>query len=181
MSTYRRYYLPGGTCFLTVVSHERRPFLTAELSRHCLRHAILTVQRARPFLTFAMVLLPDHWHTVWILPEGDHDYSLRMRSVKSIFTESYLAAGGKEGFLSKSRLRQGERGVWHRRFYEHTVRNELDMKQCVDYIHWNPVKHGLTTRVIDYPYSSFHRFMKMGEYPADWGGENPLPDREMPE
>lgn len=120
----------------------------------------------------AIVLLPDHLHRVWSLPEGDADFSTRWRLIKTEFTQRWLAAGGSELDGTVSRAVKGERGVWQRRFYEHQVRDLADLKRCVDYIHVNPLKHGLVRRVADWPWSSFHRYVLLGEYPADWGSAN---------
>ena len=173
MSWYRRNYVPGGTYFFTVVTHQRRPVLTTDLARRILRE-VLTAERAeRPFEIVAVVLLPDHLHTIWTLPEGDADYPARWASLKEAFTRRYLAAGGSEGPVSAARAARRERGVWQRRFWEHTVRDEDDLKRRVDYIHFNPVKHGLVGRVRDYPWSSFWRFVAGGEYELDWGSVPP--------
>ncbi len=176
MATYLRKYVPGGTYFFTVGTQDRRPFLTERLSRQCLRNALREVRAKWPFEIVAIVLCPEHLHTVWALPEGDERYPLRMQKMKELFTRAYLSAGGHEGPRSASRVRHDMRGVWAARFWEHTCRDEADVKGCVDYVHWNPVKHGLVPRVIDYPWSSFHRYVAMGEYPEDWGGENPCPE-----
>lgn len=181
MGHYLRNYLPGGTYFFTVTAHKRRNVLTDPLARRCLREAMRAERKKRPFEVSAIVLLPDHIHTVWVLPNDDSDFSTRWRRIKARFTESYLAAGGAEGPRTGSRVRHGERGVWQRRFWEHTCRGPEDLKRCVDYIHWNPVKHQLVERVIDYPWSSFHRFVELGEYGEDWGGVNPCPGFELPE
>jgi putative transposase len=181
MPNYRRNYVPGGTYFFTVVAHERRPLLTSENARLMFRAAIQSVRANRPFAIIATVLLPDHLHCVWTLPEADADYSTRWRQIKDAFTRSFLREGGEEGSLSASRRRQGERAVWQRRFWEHTCRDQDDLNRCIDYIHWNPVKHGLVKRVSDYPWSSFHRFVEQGVYPIDWGSENPCPGYDEPE
>jgi len=181
MSDYRRWFVPGGTYFFTVVTHDRRALLTTELGRQCLHAAIQYVRGNRPFAMVAIVLLPDHLHAVWTLPTNDHDYSARWRRIKGRFTRDYLAGGGNEGGVSSSRAARGERAVWQRRFWEHVCRDEDDVKRCVDYIHWNPVKHGLVPRVRDYPWSSFGRFVRLGEYVPDWGGENPCPGWNLPE
>jgi putative transposase len=181
MSEYRRWFVPGGTYFFTVVTHQRRPILATELGRRSLREAFAEVRSSRPILVVAIALLPDHLHAIWTLPVSDVDYSTRWRRIKSCFTRSFLAAHGKEGVLSDSRIARQERAIWQRRFWERTCRDEDDLKRCADYVHWNPVKHGLVSRVRDYPWSSFHRFVRSGEYSIDWGGENPCPDWNQPE
>ena len=169
MPTYRRIYVPGGTYFFTVVSHLRRPILTTELGRNCLRTALESERNARPFEIVAFVLLPDHLHTVWTLPEGDSNYSTRWRRIKQRFTDAFLAGGGQEGARNRSRVKRSERGVWQRRFWEHAVRDEDDLERCLNYIHFNPLKHGLVRSVAEYPWSSFHRWVNSGDYPPDWG------------
>jgi putative transposase len=169
MANYRRWRIAGGTYFFTVVTHERRAFLTEALARRCLRDAFRVIRARRPFCVDAIVLLPDHLHAIWTLPDGDWDYSTRWRLIKRRFTNAYLAAGGKEGRPRPSRIAKGERSVWHRRFFEHTVRDEADMKRCADYLHVNPLKHGLVSRVVDWPWSSFHRYVRLGEYTPNWG------------
>jgi putative transposase len=114
-----------------------------------------------------MVLLPDHLHCIWTLPTGDSAYSRHWRQIKETFTRSFLHAGGEEGTLSPSRRNHGERAVWQQRFWEHTCQDQDDVNRCLDYIHWNPVKHKLVERVRDYPWSSFHRYVEQGIYPLD--------------
>ena len=138
MSDYRRYYVPGATYFFTVVTYQRRRFLTTDLARKCLREAIAAEQRKRPFTQVAIVLLPDHWHAIWALPSGDAKYSTRISSIKQEFTRTYLAAGGAEGVVTNSRRKKRERAIWQRRFWEHTCRDEDEIKRLADYIHWNP-------------------------------------------
>src|SRR5262249_50405360 len=150
--------------FFTAVTQDRRPILTTDRARPLLRTAIETEQRKRPFDLVAIVLLPDHLHAVWTLPPGDDDYSTRWQRIKEALTEDFLAAGGSEATRSASRKKHRERGVWQRRFWEHTVTDEDDFQRCVDYVHWNPVKHGIVARVADYPWSSFHRFVDRGMY-----------------
>ena len=176
MSDFRRFFVPGGTYFFTVVTEGRRPILSTAAARNCLRAAIESARRERPIRVTAIVLLPEHVHTVWTLPPGDDDYPLRWAQIKERFTRSFLASGGAEAPVSPSRRRRKERGIWQRRYWEHTCRDEQDLKRCVDYVHWNPVKHGLVQRVRDYPWSTFHRFVKEGEYDLDWGGTDPCPD-----
>lgn len=140
------------------------------MGREALRDAIRAVRAEHPFRIMAIVLLPDHLHTVWELPEGEPDYSTRWRLIKSRFTRLWVGSGGDAELVGPSRRRKQERGIWQRRFYEHTCRDEDDLRRCVDYTHINPVKHGLVGRVIDWPWSSFHRYVRLGEYPSDWGG-----------
>ncbi|MEA1950580.1 MAG: transposase [Planctomycetota bacterium] len=181
MSEYRRCFMPGGTYFFTLVTHQRRSILTSDLGRKTLREAFDKIRVDRPFSIFAIILLPEHIHTVWTLPPGDKDYSTRIRGIKSSFTRAYLANHGEEGVVTESRAARKERAVWQRRFWEHTCRDEDDLKRCLDYIHWNPVKHGLVRRVRDYPWSSFHRFVQTGEYSTEWGDANPCPNWNQPE
>jgi putative transposase len=170
MPEYRRNFTPGATYFFTVVAHERRPILTTEIGRACLRRVFLDERAKRPFDLVAIVLLPDHLHSVWTLPWDDSDFSTRWARIKANFTRYYLQAGGQEGSTTASRARHEERAIWQRRFWEHTCRDADDMKHCVDYLHWNPVKHGLVRCVGEYPWSSFHRFVREGEYEPGWGG-----------
>lgn len=175
MSRYLRYRLAGGAYFFTLVTFERAPLLTSAIGMQCLRLAFRAVRRRWPFELVAIVVLPDHLHCVWHLPAGDHDFSKRWQKIKEHFTRAYLEVGGREGRIGPSRGRRHERAVWQRRFWEHLCRDEADVKRHVDYIHWNPVKHGQASRVRDYPWSSFRRYVKLGEYGLDWGGSNPLP------
>ena len=139
MSDYRRNYVPGGTYFFTCVTHCRCPILTTDLGRKCLREAVLKVQADHPFDIVAIVLLPEHWHTIWTLPQHDARYPLRWMRIKEEFTEAWLRAGELPQSLSRKKHRQ--RGIWHKRYWEHTVSDEDDLKRCLDYIHWNPCKH----------------------------------------
>ena len=127
----------GSTFFFTLVADERRPIFTTDLGRICLNAAILEVRSTRPFELTAIVLLPDHLHAVWTLPQGDADYSTRWKAIKSDFTRRWLAGGGTEAMPTASRLAKGERSIWQRRFYEHTCRDDADLKRCVDYVHVN--------------------------------------------
>src|SRR5262245_49351778 len=169
MPNFRRLYVPGGMYFFTLVTQDRQPILTENTSRDYLRIALRTEQAKRAFTINAFVLLPDHLHTIWTLPDSDADYSTRWKQIKEAFTEAYLAGGGMEATRTASRMRHGERGVWQKRFWEHTIPDEDDLKRCVDYIHWNPVKHGLVQWPREYPWSTFHRFVTLGEYDRDWG------------
>jgi putative transposase len=121
----------------------------------------------------ACVLLPDHFHCIWSLPRGDDQFSIRWKRIKETFTREYLARGGTEGILSESRRKKLERGIWQRRFWEHLIQDETDFENCVNYIHWNPRKHGLVARVVDWRWSSFHTYVRRGIYEINWGGTDP--------
>ena len=168
MSKYRRSHM-GRVFFFTVVTENRDPILTTDLGRQALREAILKVRQDFPFQIVAFVLLPDHLHTVWELPTNDLNYSARWQRIKTAFTKTWRKSGGRMPTRSVSRQVKGEHAIWQRRFYEHTCRDEADLKRCVDYIHINPVKHGLVNCVQDWEWSSFHRYVEAGEYSIDWG------------
>jgi putative transposase len=173
MSDYRRWFVPGGTFFFTVVTYGRRPILTTDAGRSFLRLAIESVRERHPFTLIATVLQPDHWHLVMQLPDGDQRYSVRMKQIKTEFTDQWLATGFPEAPVTEAQRTRGERGVWQPRFWEHTVRDEDDLERCADYIHWNPRKHELVDRVADWEWSSFHRFVRLGHYDMNWGGVAP--------
>lgn len=168
MRRYIRSYV-GSVFFFTLVTHQRRSILTSDLGRRCLRESLVAVRRKYPFSIRAIVLLPDHLHALLKLPVGDSDYSTRWRLIKPNFSRLWSSAGGGEGEHTKSRSSKQKRGVWQRRFYEHTCRDEEDVARCRDYIHVNPLKHQLVERVIDWPWSSFHRYVLEGLYSSDWG------------
>jgi putative transposase len=166
MPNYTRAWCPGGTWFFTLnLAHRRDNDL---LIRHIdpPREAVSRVRLERPFHIHAWVVLPDHMHCVIELPDGDSDFATRWRLIKSGFSRQ-LPAGETR---STSRLRRTERGIWQRRFWEHQVRDERDYRAHVDYVHINPVRHGLVGRVVDWPYSTFGRLVARGLYPEDWGG-----------
>jgi putative transposase len=174
MSHYRRAIQPGGTFFFTAVAFDRRPVLDRPRARSLLREAIRAAKAARPFEVVAFVLLPDHLHTLWQLPPDNGDFSTRWRQIKARFTHDLIRDGRSAEPVSPSRRRTGERDVWQRRFWEHVIRDEEDLRRHLDYIHWNPVKHGLVTRVRDWPWSTFHRYVRQGIYSADWGASEPV-------
>ena len=168
MPEYRRAFQPGGTFFFTVVTNFRRRILTIPLARIALHQAFDRVRTRHPFEIEAIVLLPDHLHCIWTLPEDEADFSTRWRLIKTRFTSSFLQAGGRESGRSQSRRRHGERGVWQRRYWEHTVRDENEYEQLCDYIHYNPVKHGYVACPHEWAYSSFQRFVAERRYEANW-------------
>ncbi len=147
MSNYRRAQTSGGTFFFTVVSYRRQPILCDEPFRAALRQAIKRVQAARPFSVDAWVLLPGHLHCIWTLPEGDGDLSLRWSLIKSAVSRAVGKRYVREEWLKGSKKRHREATLWQRRFWEHCIRDEADLRHHMDYLHFNPVKHGLTARV----------------------------------
>jgi len=163
MVHYRRIRLEGGTYFFTGTLADRRARV---LTDHVdlLRSVLRRVQTARPFAIVAMVVLPDHLHAIWTLPAGDADYSGRWRAIKAGLTRDLVTSG-----LPLVRNDKGEYDLWQRRFWEHTVRDEADLAAHVEYIHFNPVKHGLVERVKDWPWSSFHQYVRRGCLAEDWG------------
>jgi putative transposase len=166
MADYRRNFVAGGTYFFTVnLADRRRALLTEHIG--LLRASIRSVRARHPFTIEAAVILPDHLHMIWTLADGDAAFATRWRLIKSAF--SHGLPGGEA--LSASRAGKGERGIWQRRYWEHTVRNDDDFVRHLDYIHFNPVKHSHAARVHDWPYSSFHRWVGLGAYPKDWGGD----------
>jgi putative transposase len=129
----------------------------------------------RPWEMTAVVLLPDHLHLIWRLPCGDVDYSTRVSLLKKRFTLAYLAAGGDEAAVPTGQCRHRLRGVWQRRFWEHVIRTAKDFRMHLDYIHLSPVKHGLAARPSEWPWSSFHRYVRRGWYEPGWCGRRDLP------
>ncbi|MDG4551305.1 MAG: transposase [Candidatus Contendobacter sp.] len=166
MTDYRRAYIPGATWFFTVNLAERQCNRLLVERIESLRLAFAYTRKRWPFQMEAVVVLPDHLHCVWTLPQGDADFSTRWNLLKGHFSRS-IAKGER---ISRSREKRGERGLWQRRFWEHLVRDQEDFNRHVDYIHWNPVKHGWVKKIADWPHSSFHRFVAQGVYPTDWGG-----------
>ena len=175
MPSYRRWRVAGGTYFLTLATHQRRPILCTPRAREILGLTMEQEQSRRPFTLDAIALLPDHIHLMIRLPTGDEDYSTRIGQIKRSFTLTWLAGGGKDGVGSASRRRQRYRGVWQKRFWEHTIRDRRDWSLHLDYIHANPVKHGLVCSPGDWAWSSFHRYVRAGWYEADWCGHVELP------
>lgn len=167
MPDFRRYFVPGGTYFFTVVTADRRPLFADAGARKLLGTAIRDVIKERPFQNVAMVLLPDHLHAIWSLPSGDADYSGRWGAIKAGFTSTWLAAGCIEMEVSDGYARQRRRGVWQVPFIEHMIRDDDDLHNHADCLHWNPVKHGYVSCVKDWRWSSFHRYVKSGDYPLN--------------
>jgi putative transposase len=169
MSNYRRCYTPGACYFFTVVTLRRRPIFNDAHAQQTLRAAIVKTRERYPFEINAWMLLPDHLHCIWTLPEGDSNHSVRWNLIKTNFSREmrHLYLNNEQ---SASRLKHRDGGVWQRRYWEHRIRDEKDYQNHVDYIHYNPVKHGLVEVVVDWPYSTFHRDLKAGVYPVGWAG-----------
>jgi putative transposase len=166
MSRYRRARIEGGTFFFTVTLADRRSdLLVREIER--LRRVYRTVRDKMPFKTDAICVLPDHLHAIWTLPPDDTDFASRWMRIKSEFSRGLTATESR----SASKIARREKGIWQRRYWEHVIRDDADFERHVDYIHYNPVKHGLVSRAWDWPHSSFHRYVERGILPADWGGD----------
>jgi putative transposase len=168
MREYIRMYAPGGTFFFTLVTYHRRPILTAASNLDHLRAAFADTKKRHPFTIHAAVILPDHLHILIELPAGDADFSTRIGLVKARFSRLAAPAGSEAARPSPSRVRRRERTVWQRRFWEHTIRDDADFEAHLDYIHYNPVKHGWASCSHAWPHSSLHRWVHAGRYPADW-------------
>jgi len=156
----------GRRFFFTVTLADRSSdLLIQHIDR--LRRMYKSVRERNPFETVAICVLPDHLHAIWELPEGDSDFSARWSLIKSAFSR------GLPGEMprSASKTARRERGIWQRRYWEHAIRDDRDLERHVDYIHFNPVKHGHVSKVADWPHSSFHRFVSRGLLPQDWGGD----------
>ena len=152
---YRRCYVEGGCYFFTVNLLQRDKTLLVD-HIDLLRSSVRWVKQRQPFQIDAWVVMPDHIHAVWTLPEGDSDYSSRWCEIKKRFSKGMPYGEAR----SLVRLHKGERGIWQRRFWEHTIRNDDDLKHHIDYVHQNPIKHGLVTDLKDWPYSSYHRWLR---------------------
>ena len=169
---FRRFFIPGGTYFFTAVTYNRRPLFTEASAINALKNAFTYTMQRHPFSIVAYAILPDHLHYIWILPPGDSNYSMRWRLIKSHFTRHW----GKDIERSQniSRAVKGEKDVWQSRFWEHLIRNEKDLNQYIEYIHYNPIKH----QYVDFPeqwlQSSFNDYVGNGFYPKEWGRNNSI-------
>ncbi len=177
MPDYRRYRVPGGCYFFTVNLLERFPNDTLVRHVDLLRGVVRDVRRRWPFRIDGWVVLPDHLHCIWTLPAGDADFTTRWRLIKAGFAKHLP----KTEHRSRVRVSRCERGIWQRRFWEHTIRDERDYASHMDYLHFNPVKHGHVRRVVDWPYSSFARCVERWIYPYDWAGAGNDMDRVVGE
>ena len=167
MTEYRRARVPGATYFFTVNCAERKGNSILTDNIDTLRNAFRKVKKDHPFEINAIVILPEHLHCIWTLPQDDVDFGSRWGLIKAAFSRAIP----KTERRSDSRLKRGERGVWQRRYWEHLIRDEEDYARHTNYIHWNPVKHGWAIQVKDWPYSSFHTHVDQGIYPLDWASD----------
>jgi putative transposase len=166
MSRYRRAKIAGGTFFFTLtLADSKSDLLVRHIDR--LRAAYHAVRTRYPFETVAICVLQDHLHALWSLPPGDTDFSRRWQLIKSAFSRALPGAPTR----SSSKRAKREKGIWQRRFWEHAIRNDADLARHIDYIHFNPVKHGYVSRAADWPHSSFHRYVARGLLPPEWGGD----------
>jgi putative transposase len=168
MSEYRRVRIPGGCYFFTLALYDRQAaVLTDDAVRAALHAAVVETRRAYPFRIDAWVLMPDHLHCIWTLPEGDSGYSMRWSMIKRLTSQAVQIERLKPA--SASRQRRRESNLWQRRFWEHAIRDDADYARHFDYVHWNPVKHGLAGAALDWPWSTFRRWVERDVYPAEWG------------
>jgi putative transposase len=167
MSDYRRWYQPGGNYFLTLVTHQRKKLLVGDPIVNLLRESVQSVATDLPFEAVAGVVLPDHIHVIWRLPSGDTNYSKRIGLLKVRFTRR-VREMGHQGRIAALLNERGEATVWQRRFWEHTIHEEGEFEACMDYIHFNPVRHGYVRTPGEWPHSTFSKWVNRGVYPANW-------------
>jgi putative transposase len=166
MSEYRRAWVPGGTYFFTVNLLQRHANDLLVKHIDAIREAVLWTRQRKPFEIHAWVVLPDHMHCIFSLPKGDADFGERWRMIKNRFSRTIP----NTEWRSDARKERAERGIWQRRYWEHLIRDERDYAAHMDYVHINPLKHGLVNRVIEWPYSTFHRLVEQGIYSSNWAG-----------
>lgn len=172
MPEYRRSWIKGGTYFFTLVTNHRRKIFSDPIALKILREAFqYSSSKVGPFHIDAICILPDHIHCLWTLPEMDMDYATRWKLLKGYFSHQYRKQGIEPDETTDSKIGKGEVGFWQRRYWEHTIRNEQDLNHHIDYIHYNPVKHGLVVSVKEWPWSSFHMYVQKGLYDENWGNE----------
>lgn len=172
MATYRRAYIEGGTYFFTLVTFNRQPILCDLPVRNALRESINVVRRTHPFKIEAWVLLPDHLHCIWTLPKGDPNYSMRWNQIKRNVSLRCSESYNNNKWKTPIKKKRRESTIWQRRFWEHQVRDEADFHHHLDYIHYNPVKHGLCKRPIDWPYSTLRKLTSIGLYTDGWANDS---------
>jgi putative transposase len=160
---YRRVFIPGASYFFTLTLQNRQSDLLICKIKE-LRVAFQRVMKTYPFTIDGIVVLPEHIHMTITLPPGDTNYSQRISFIKSTFSRQIEPTE----FVNSSRQAKGERGIWQCRFWEHLIRDLQDYEKHLDYIHYNPVKHGHVKSPSEWPHSSIHRYIKAGILPANW-------------
>jgi len=171
MPEYRRVIIKGGVYFFTIVTYERQKIFLLPEVRALFSDSLDHIQKYHPFIVIAYCILPDHVHFIWQMPENDANYSMRISQIKRRFSMRYILQFGTNFPKTESRQKRREVMVWQRRFWEHYIRDEEDLNKHIDYIHYNPVKHGVVDVVRDWNASSFHDYVRQGYYELDWGEE----------
>jgi len=173
MPQYRRWCVPNSYYFFTLVTYKRQPIFQNDDVIHLLKDSIKPVKAKYPFQLESIVILPDHIHCIWKLPENETDFSKRWQLIKMRFSREYNKRYNTTSSTTKSRIKKREASVWQRRFWEHWIRDEKDLQRHTDYIHYNPVKHGYVKNPKDWKRSSFHKFVEKGWYNLNWGVAEP--------
>lgn len=176
MPDYKRVYVEGGTYFFTVNTIKRKTILTRPESRYLLKTAWQEIKKIHPFEDVALCLMPDHIHCIWKLPENDSNFSVRWNGIKGLFSKKYKKTDSYSHDSDRIRKNKQEASVWQRRFWEHLIRDDDDLQRHIDYIHYNPVKHGYVAKATDWEYSTIHRYIHDGIVEPDWGN-SPLHDK----
>ncbi len=173
MVNYRRNYVKGASYFFTLTLYNRK---NDYLIRHHqeLKIAYTKVKNQKPFKTIAYAIMPDHYHLLWQLPKNDTDYPGRLRAIKKAFTKAI-----RENDTCSIAKKTSSSPIWQNRYWEHTIKDEIDMEQHINYIHFNPVKHGMVKQALEWPYSSFHAYVQRGLLPIDWAGREEHDNRLM--
>jgi putative transposase len=177
MANYRRIYTGGNIYFFTLVMYRRQAILCHDDIRTALRSGIMETRKTHPFKVDAWVLMPDHLHCIWTLPENDINFSTRWAMIKRYVTKQCCAEKyQRDEWLNKSRVKRKESTLWQRRFWEHQIRDDQNFQRHFDYLHFNPVKHGYVNSVKEWEFSSFHRYVKNEIYTENWGGVGNIED-----
>ncbi len=167
MKDLRRLYIESGTYFFTVVTNKQRDLLCKQEARLALRTAVNDVRSAHPFDIIAWVLLPDHLHCIWTLPSDDADFSIRWSLIKRSVSYQLKDTFDTRSDRTVKQVKRREAGFWQHRFWEHAIKDENDLIRHFDYVHFNPVKHGLVEKPSDWEWSTFHKYLRMGYYDAE--------------
>lgn len=163
MPNYVRVFVQNSYVFITVVSYDRKPLLVNNIS--ILKDALRNSKKFYEYEIFGMVVLPDHLHLI-IRPDNINDYPKIISRIKHYFSRNINSSKNN---ISDSKVKKREKGIWQRRYWEHTILDEKDLYKLLDYIHYNPVKHGYAKAVKDWEYSSFKKFVKRQNYDINWG------------